>query len=188
MRVPRTHQVALIFWVLLTLTLLALYAVNPRLTSPEGLVDALHQSGGPVLLGYIVLSIVRAFTLIPSTVLIVVGTLLFPDRPWFVMASSLTGIVASAVLVYFFFEFLGLTELFERRHKTRVRWLENQMRRKGFWIVVAWSAFPFVPTDIICYVAGTLRMNVWIFLCGVALGELPLVTFYVLLGGVLFAS
>ena len=110
--------------------------------------------------------------------LIILGTLLFPDQPWFVMSSSLAGIVVSAALIYFFFEFLGLTELFERKHGSRVRWLEEQMRQKGFWVVVAWSAFPFVPTDIICYVAGTLRMNVWMFLCGVALGELPIVTFY----------
>ena len=185
---PRIRRVALVFWVLLVLTLTVLYAVNPELTSPEGLVDALHQSGQPVLLGYAFLSIVRAFTLVPSTGLIILGTLLFPDQPWFVMSSSLAGIVVSAALIYFFFEFLGLTELFERKHGSRVRWLEEQMRQKGFWVVVAWSAFPFVPTDIICYVAGTLRMNVWMFLCGVALGELPIVTFYVLLGGLLFAG
>ena len=79
-------------------------------------------------------------------------------------------------------------QLLERRHAARVRWLEDQMRRKGFWVVVAWSAFPFVPTDAICYVAGTLRMKLSVFLCGVALGELPIVAFYVLLGGFLFGG
>ena len=174
---PRIRRVAVVFWVLLVLTLTVLYTVNPELTSPERLVDALHQSGQPILLGYAFLSIVRAFTLVPSTVLIILGTLLFPDQPWFVMASSLAGIVISSP-----------GGSVQRKHGSRVRWLEEQMRQKGFWIVVAWSAFPFVPTDIICYVAGTLRMNVWVFLCGVALGELPLVTFYVLLGGLLFAG
>ena len=48
---PRIRRVALVFWVLLVLTLTVLYAVNPELTSPKGLVDALHQSGQPVLLG-----------------------------------------------------------------------------------------------------------------------------------------
>lgn len=104
------------------------------------------------------------------------------------MFSSLAGIAGSAALIYFFFEFLGLAELFEHKHGRRVRWLEEQMRQKGFWVVVAWSAFPFVPTDLICYVAGTLRMKVWIFLCGVALGELPVVTFYVLLGDLLVSG
>ena len=128
---PRIRRIALGLWVMLLLVLTVLYAVNPGLATPERLVDTLRQSGQPVLLGYIVLSVVRAFTLIPSTVLIIVGTLLFPDRPWFVMVSSLGGVVASAVLIYFFFEFLGLGELFERNHARRVRWLEQQMNQKG---------------------------------------------------------
>ena len=185
---PRIRRIALGLWVMLLLVLTVLYAVNPGLATPERLVDTLRQSGQPVLLGYIVLSVVRAFTLIPSTVLIIVGTLLFPDRPWFVMVSSLGGVVASAVLIYFFFEFLGLGELFERNHARRVRWLEQQMNQKGFWLVVGWSAFPFVPTDVICYVAGTLRMQLGKFAAGVALGEVPIVGFYVWAGGMLFGG
>lgn len=173
---------------LLVLSLTVLYVVHPELASPERLVDALRQSGQSVLLAYVVLSVIRAFTLIPSTVLIVVGALLFPDRPWFVMISSLGGVVASAVLIYFFFEFLGLGELFERRHAPRVRWLERQMNQKGFWLVLGWSAFPFVPTDVICYVAGTVRMHLGKFASGVALGELPIVAFYVWAGGMVFGG
>ena len=185
---PRIRRIALGLWVLLVVTLTVLYAVNPELLRPERLGDALRQSGQSVLLGYVVLSVVRAFTLIPSTVLIVVGALLFPDRPWFVMISALGGIVASAVLIYFFFEFLGLGEVFERRHARRVRWLERQMNQKGFWLVVCWSAFPFVPTDVICYVAGTLRMHLGKFVAGVALGEVPIVAFYVWAGGMVFGG
>ena len=184
---PRIRRIALGFWVLLVVGLSTVYAVNPLLLQPEVLVDGLRQSGQPIILAYVVLSVIRAFTLIPSTVLILVGMLLFPDRPGFVMVSSLMGIVVSAAIVYLFFDFLGLSDLFENRHAERVRWLEHQMRRKGFWIVLAWSAFPFVPTDVICYVAGTLRMHVGKFLFGVALGELPIVVFYVFAGGILFA-
>ncbi len=183
---PRVRVIALVFWVLLVVTLSAVYALRPELLTPRHVVEVLRQSGQPVLVWYGILNVVRGFTLIPSTVLILVGMLLFPDRPGFVMVTSLVGIVASAALIYYFFEFLGVTQLFERRHAARIRWLEDQMRRKGFWVVVAWSAFPFVPTDVICYVAGTLRMNIVAFLSGVALGELPVVAFYVLLGGFLF--
>ena len=185
---PRLRRIALGLWVLLMLTLTAIYAVNPELIRPETLVDALRRSGQPVLLAYVVLSVVRAITLIPSTVLIIVGTLLFPNRPWFVMISSLAGVVASAALVYCFFDYLGLGDLFERRHARRVRWLEERMQQRGFWVVLAWSAFPFVPTDVICYVAGTLRMHFGKFVVGVALGEMPIVGFYVLAGGLLFTG
>ena len=180
---PRIRRIALGFWIALTLALTVTYAFNPAWLEPERVVATLRGVPGPVLLGYVILSVVRPFTLIPSTVLIIVGILLFPDRPWFVATASLGGIVVSAGLVYEFFDFLGLGDLFERRHAARVRWLEDQMRRRGFWIVVGWSMFPFVPTDVICYVAGTLRMRVGTFLLGVALGELPIVVFYVVATG-----
>ena len=185
---PRIRWIAFVLWVALVVVLSVLYTVNPELLDPSRMVETLRGSGQPVLLGYVVLSVIRAFTLVPSTVLIIVGTLLFPDQPWFVMTSSLGGVVVSAVLIYFFFEFLGLGEPFERHHARRVRWLEQQMRQKGFWLVVGWSAFPFVPTDVICYVAGTLRMPVGKFAAGVALGELPIVGFYVWATGTLFVG
>ena len=62
------------------------------------------------------------------------------------------------------------------------------MNQKGFWLVVGWSAFPFVPTDVICYVAGTLRMQLGKFAAGVALGEVPIVGFYVWAGGLVFGG
>ena len=174
-----SRRIALGLWLVATVGLSALYVSNPALLEPETIVGALRRSGEPALLAFVVLGFLRPFTLIPSTVLIIAGTLLFPGRHWFVFVASLGGVVASAGLIYGFFDYLGLGELFERKHAHRVRWLEEQVRARGFWIVVGWSVFPFVPTDVICYVAGTLRMNVGKFLLGVALGETPIVAFYV---------
>lgn len=185
---PRIRLIALVLWGASVLVLSGLYALRPDLLEPERVAGVLRGSGQPVLLGYVVLNVVRAFTLVPSTVLIIAGTLLFPDRPWFVMTSSLGGVVVSALLIYYFFDFLGLGALFERRHAARVRRLEQEMARRGFWLVTGWSAFPFVPTDVICYVAGTLRMHLGKFAAGVALGEVPIVGFYVWAGGMVFGG
>ena len=181
------RRIALGLWLALTVGLGVVYVVNPALIDPATLVRALRQAGPLVLVGYALLSVLRPLTLVPSTVLIVVGTLLFPDRYWLVFAVSLAGVVTSSTLVYFFFDYLGLAELFERRHAARVRWLEAQVRAKGFWIVAGWSVFPFVPTDVICYVAGTLRMHLGKFMLGVTLGEIPIVAFYVAGGTWLFS-
>ena len=177
---PRIRLIALVVWAASVVALSGLYLLRPDLLEPERVAGALRGSGQPVLLGYVVLNVVRAFTLVPATVLVVAGTLLFPDRPWFVAGSSLGGAVASALLIYYFFDFLGLGDLFERRHAARVRRLEQRMAGKGgVWLVAGWSAFPLTPTDVICYVAGTLRMPVARFAAAVALGKLPLVAFYV---------
>lgn len=187
-RLPAGRRLALGFWLAAALGLSALYASRPELIAPAKLVDLLRQSGSFVLPGYAALSVLRPVTLVPSTVLIVVGTLLFPDRAGMVFAVSLAGVVASSAVIYYFFDFLGLAQLFERKHAARIRWLEDQMRRRGFLIVVGWSVFPFVPTDAICYVAGSLRMPIGRFLLGVTLGEIPVVAFYVAGGTWVFGS
>ena len=184
----RSRRLACGFWLLATLALSVLYASNPELVEPATLVAALRRSGPFVLLAYAVVSVLRPVTLVPSTVLVVAGTLLFPDLYVLVFAVSLASVVASAALIYYFFDYLGLTELFERRDAARVRWLEEQVRARGFWIVAGWSAFPFVPTDVICYVAGSLRMPVGKYLLGVTVGEIPIVAFYVAGGTWLFSA
>ena len=156
------------------------YARKPDFLNPETLATVMRDSSGYVMLAFILFSVFRNFTLLPSTVLVITGTLLFPERLGLVFSISLVGVVISAALIYFLFEFLGLDTFFKRRYPERVRWLERQLQQRGIWIVMAWSAFPFVPTDVICYVAGTLRMNFTRFALGVALGELPLIIFYVL--------
>ena len=183
------RRIALGFWLTVTVGLSAVYFARPDLVDPVNLVGALRRAGPFVMFGYVVVSVLRPVTLIPTTVLIVVGTLLFPERYWTVFAVSLGSFVASAALIYYFFDFLGLAELFERRHAARIRWLQEQLtRHRGFWIVAGWSFFPFVPTDVICYVGGSLRMPIAKFLLGVTIGKIPLVAFYVTGGTWLFGS
>ena len=185
---PTGRRIALGFWLTVTVGLGVLYVARPDLIEPVNLVGVLRQAGPLVMLGYVVVSVIHPVTLIPSTALVVVGTLLFPDRYWTVFAVSLGGVVFSATLIYYFFDFLGLAELFEQRHAARLRWLETQIHRRGVWIVAGWSVFPFVPTDAICYVAGSLRMPIGKFVLGVTLGEIPVVALYVTGGTWLFGS
>ena len=180
------RRIALGVWLMATTGLSILYVMRPELINPVNLVALLRQTGTLVLFGYIVVSILRPVTLVPSTVLIVVGTLLFPDRPVLVFVVSLLGVAVSSALIYYFFDILGLAAIFERRHPSQIRWLEDQLRQRGLWIVVGWSVFPFVPTDAICYVAGTVRMPIGKFLSGVAIGEIPIIAFYVAGGTWLF--
>jgi uncharacterized membrane protein YdjX (TVP38/TMEM64 family) len=87
-------------------------------------------------------------------------------------------------MIYFFSEFLGFKEYFES-HKPE---LTNKLRAKlehplGFLFVASWAFFPFVPTDLVCYLAGTTRMKFWKFIVAVGVGELILCTFYIFFGG-----
>ena len=85
----------------------------------------------------------------------IAGTLV-SFQPLLVLAVCLTGIVLSSSMIYFFSEFLGLNDYFERHkpeltHKIRAR-LEQP---SGSVFVCLWSFVPLVPTDLVCYLAGS---------------------------------
>ena len=101
--VPRIRRITFGVWILFSLGVGTLHLINPALLRPETLVERLCQSGQYASAGYVAVSLMRAFTFLPSTILVVAGTLLFPDRTWFVLVSSLIGVVISSVLIYFFF-------------------------------------------------------------------------------------
>lgn len=136
-----------------------------------------------MLLGYgayLFLGCLRGFTLIPSTNLILLGIPFFPPMPLFVL--SLIGIMISSATVYYFSEALHLDEIFEKSHKAHLEKLKAILQRNQLPIIVGWSFFPLAPTDLICYVCGTLRLNFPKFVLGVLLGEGIICALYIFLG------
>ena len=53
-------------------------------------------------------------------------------------------------------------------------------------VIVVWSMAPFLPTDVICYLAGTARVNVGKFVLGVLVGEGIICAVYIFGASVLF--
>jgi len=131
---------------------------------------------------YLALGAVRAFTLIPSTYLVIAALPFFQPVPLLVL--TLAGILVSSAIIYWFAESLHLEELFERgRHKAHVDRLRSVLQRHELPVIIGWSFFPLAPTDLICYVCGGLRVNFPKFLLGVLIGEGTICALYIFLGG-----
>jgi uncharacterized membrane protein YdjX (TVP38/TMEM64 family) len=79
------------------------------------------------------------------------------------------GIVFSGILIYRFSDVMGFDEAFTRH--TDSYQVKKAIEKYGFFAVALWSFAPVVPTDLICYVAGTVRMSFWRFIFALALGE-----------------
>lgn len=159
----------------------ALWVFFFRREALEGLLD--RATGTSLLAGgavYLVLGCLRSFTLIPATSLVVLGTIFLP--PAILFPLTLVGILASSAAVYYFAEALHLDELLARQHGDKLARLRALLERHGFPIVVGWSFFPLVPTDVICYLAGVIRMPVAALLLGVALGEGAICGVYIFVG------
>jgi len=162
------------------------YLLYPHLFTAENIADFLRRFGGEIWLIYLAMSALRGFSLLPSTPLVIAGTLLFPDQPFAVLAVSIVGILLSSTMIYYFSEYLGFSEYFES-HKPDLTYkikakLEHPL---GFLFVALWAFFPLVPTDLVCYLAGTTKMKYWKFIAAVMVGELILCSIYIFFGGAL---
>ena len=175
-----------ILWGVLLIYFLYCYMQNPAIFSVEYLKSFISSYNDQILLVYIILSIVRGFFLIPSTPFVIVGALLFPDRLLLVLLISMIGIMLSATALYYFSDMLGFSEYLEKKYPNKVKKWESKLQSsKATWLVLGWSFFPLVPTDIICYVAGIIKMPYKYMFTGVFVGEIILVSFYIYSGGLL---
>ncbi len=129
-------------------------------------------SGSSIILGYIIFLIagcLRGFTLIPVTYFIFAGVLLFPFWPLYMMI--LIGVFASSICVYYFSHYLDFDSYFEKKYPKQIEKIKDVLKRHELPIVIFWSFAPFLPTDLICYVCGTLKIDVRKFILGVMIGE-----------------
>lgn len=83
-------------------------------------------------------------------------------------------------MIYWFSESLGMAEHFEMRKPSAVARIRRRLEHPtGIGFVFLWAFFPLVPTDAVCYVAGSTRMHFGKFIAAITAGELVLCCFYV---------
>jgi uncharacterized membrane protein YdjX (TVP38/TMEM64 family) len=129
---------------------------------------------------YLLLGAVRGFAFIPVTNLVVLAIPLIPPVPLLLL--TLAGIAISSASIYLFAGSLKLGEYFERRHAHHMERLQGALRRNPTTIVTAWSFLPVVPTDLICYVCGVMKISFRRVLLGVLVGEGAICAIYVFAG------
>lgn len=176
-------------WVAMILTAIILFLINPQVASPEYIVEVIGRFENEMLLVYILVTIGRGFFLIPSTPFVIGGALLFPDKLFLVLVISMVGVMFSATALYYFSDFLGFSRYLEKKYpKGIARWHKRLEHPRATLFVIGWAFFPFVPTDLICYVSGIVKLPYKFMFIGVFLGELTLNIFYVFFSNSLIVS
>lgn len=174
-------------WVALLIGLVIAYVLNPEIITAKYLVAFVQEFLGEMLLIYTILTLIRGFFLIPSTPFVIGGGLLFPDQLLLVLLISIIGVLFSAASLYYFSDLLGFSNYLEKKFPNKIPvWKKKLDTPKSTLLVAAWSMFPFVPTDIICYVTGILKTPIKNVLFGVFIGEIILCSLYVYFGAAIF--
>ena len=174
---PAFKKKTFVVWLVCVATLLVLYQVHRDWFDVERLRALVDENSALVITIYLGVLSLLGLTFIPSTPFAIAGVFLF--SPALAYALNLVGILTSSTIVYHFAHFLGLHTAFETRYPEKVTKVREALRRKELPIIVGWSFFPVVPTDLIIYVASTLSIPLWKCLLGVLIGEGALNAFYI---------
>jgi uncharacterized membrane protein YdjX (TVP38/TMEM64 family) len=176
---PRVRYSIFAMWLVIVAGALYLYFFQRDLVEAQ-LKNALSTSTVIGAFVYILLGSLRAFTLVPSTFLVVIAIPFFPAWLLFLITLPIIGI--SSGIIYGFAEILHMDEDFERKYPKQIRKLKDLLQRHQLPIIIGWSFFLFLPTDLLCYVCGTLRINFTKFILGVVIGEGAVYGIYIYLG------
>ena len=166
-------------WIIFIILTLYLYFFHPVFF--QNILGSV--SGFSIYLGFgifLILGSLRGFALIPVTSLILIGLLFFNPLPLFIL--TMIGIIISSFSIYYFSEFMRFDIFFEKKYPKQISRLKSAFSRNELPIIIFWSAAPFLPTDLICYVAGTLRVNLKKLLLGVFIGEGIMSGLYIFFG------
>lgn len=176
-KTPGFKRKTFIVWILMVAVVLTLYWMNQDRIDVGWIRGVVHDNRFLIVPFYVLLLSLLGLTFIPSTPFAIAGVFLFD--PTFAYALNLVGIITSSTIVYHFAGFLGLREAFEGRYPDRTEKVRRALDRKELPIIIGWSFFPVVPTDLIIYVASTLKIPLWKCLVGVLIGEGALNAFYI---------
>lgn len=130
-----------------------------------------------LVLYYLILSL-KGLIFIPGTPILLAGMLLFDPVEVFLI--NMAGIMTSSILVYYFSQYLEFDVFFEKKYSKHINKIKANLMDKDLPLIIGWSFFPLVPTDVIVYVGSTLRINVLRCLIGVLIGEAIINSFYII--------
>jgi uncharacterized membrane protein YdjX (TVP38/TMEM64 family) len=175
-KIPGFRRKTFILWLVVVAVALAVYFTHRDQVDVEWIRGVVHDRRGLIVPFYLLLLSSLGLAFIPSTPFAIAGVFLFD--PWIAYLLNLVGIITSSIIVYHFARFLGLNRVFEAKYPSKTQKVRRALSHKELPIIIGWSFFPVVPTDLIIYVASTLNIPLWKCLVGVLIGEGILNAFY----------
>ncbi|MBE9065372.1 TVP38/TMEM64 family protein [Leptolyngbya cf. ectocarpi LEGE 11479] len=168
----------------LIIALLCIIATGAAMVSLGG-IDAdwlqatLKQAGiwGPII--YIVIYTVATVLVLPSTVLNLAGGALF--GPWLGSLWTTIGALVAAMVAFGFTRTIG-RELVEKRLAGYWQTLDAEIRHGGLFYMFSIRLLPVIPYGLVNFAAGLTSISWKDYVLGTALGTLPGVLPFVLLG------
>jgi uncharacterized membrane protein YdjX (TVP38/TMEM64 family) len=155
-------------WILLLVSVFVAYLFFPKIVNLENFLSVIGSNYIVAISIFTVFVFLRGFTLISPLIVTMVSLLFFSPLEVFLINSF--GIIVSSFLIYKVSDYLGFDDYFEENHKDKVEKIRKSFEKKEIPIMIGWSFFPFFPTDVLVYVAASLKVSLWRCLLGIFIG------------------
>ena len=146
---------------------------------PDWLQTTLNRAGiwGPIV--YILIYTVATVLILPSTVLNLAGGALF--GPWLGSLWTTVGALVAAIVAFGFTRTVG-RQLVAKRLAGQWQTLDAEIHNGGMVYIFSIRLLPIIPYGLVNFAAGLTAISWKDYLVGTALGTLPGVLPFVLLG------
>jgi uncharacterized membrane protein YdjX (TVP38/TMEM64 family) len=168
MKIKFNKKIIIYAWIILLLLVFIAYLYFPKIINLENFFNLISGNYIIAILIFTIFVILRGFTLISPLIVTMASLILFSPLEVF-MINSL-GIVASSFLIYKVSDYLGFDDYIENNYQEKVKKIRKSFEKKEIPIMIGWSFFPFFPTDILVYVAASLKVSLWKCLVGIFIG------------------
>ena len=183
--VKRNQKGVIISMIFIAVAISGLYQHKPvslkDISTVEGFVTY-ARSFGPVmpLFTFIVTIIQAVVPVIPFVILCSANGLLFGLTKGIII--TMIGTLAGASITFFVSRQLGYKWAVKRYEQSRLRNIARMNGPRGFFVILTLRLLPYFPAPVINVSAGVSQISFWSFLAASALGKLPFVLGYTLLG------
>lgn len=117
--------------------------------------------------------------MLPPTLLIFAGVIMYPNNLEILLLVSILGATVSGAVTYYFSDKLDL-KVWLKKHKATYDKIKKGLQSKyGQLVVVSWVLFPLVPTDIVGYASGAIKMNFVKYISAYFVGKSMLCIIYI---------
>lgn len=128
---------------------------------------------------FILIASVRIFTLIPCTVFIIIGGVLFNPLEAFMLTAT-ANLISEILLFYFAKLTFGMS--YQSKILQRYPKIYNMVKKNNVQILALGVSSPVVPSDIVCFLAVLTGITFVKYVVTIFIADTPVILLYTFLG------
>lgn len=167
------------------LLLLGLYIYKPvsfeEISTVNGFVKYARSFGALMPIASFIIAAFQAIVpVVPFVILCIANGVMFGLAGGILL--TWLGTLTGATILFFIARWLGYDWAAKRYQQTNLRRIENMNGYHGFLLVLGLRLLPYFPAPLINIMAGVSKINYWWFFSASAIGKLPFILGYTVLG------